>query len=116
MKLTKAFKSLLLVSLFAVLSVVSVSAASDSGVYGGNDKKSLTWAWHTGFAINGDYTQATATNRTGYPAYMKRVYARSGVDGSYSGWVASGTHSISHKDYGPYRTDLYDARFYWEYD
>ncbi len=97
-------------------SVVGVSAASASGRYGGADGKSINYDWHTGWNIQGDYTQATATNRADSKAYMKRTYARSGTEGSYSQWVSSGRHSISVKDFGPYKTDLYDARFYWDYD
>lgn len=97
-------------------SIMGVSAASGSGYYGGSDGKSISKEWHTGWNVSGDYTQAKASNRGGYTAYMKQVYARSGDDGSYSDWVRSGTNSVTHKDYGPYRTSKYEARFYWDYD
>ena len=116
MKLKKAFMSLLLMVSFALFFTITVGAASDDGFYGGYDGVSLTWEWHTGWNLNGDYTQATAANRPSKPAYMKRVYARSGDSGSYSEWVPSGTQSITQKDFGPYNTSLYDARFYWDID
>ncbi len=97
-------------------SILGVNAASASGRYGGWNGVSLNYSWHTGWNINGDYTQATATNRSDSTAFMKRVYARSGTDGSYSEWVRSGAHSISHKDFGPYGTNRYEARFYWDVD
>lgn len=97
-------------------STLGVSAASSSGRYGGPDGQSIDKEWHTGWNIQGDYLEATASNRSDSPAYQKRVYARSGTDGSYSEWVYSGRHSITHKDFGPYKTDLYEARFYWDYD
>lgn len=37
-------------------------------------------------------------------------------DGSYSEWISSGRTSVTHKNFGSYKTDLYDARFYWDYD
>lgn len=97
-------------------SVLGVSAASGSGRYGGWDGQSIDKEWWTGWNVQGDYTQAQATNRSDSPAYMKRVYARSGVEGSYSEWVPSGRTSISCKDFGPYKTDLYEAQFFWDED
>lgn len=97
-------------------SVLGVSAASGSGRYGGKDGKSINKQWHTGWNIQGDYTQATSSNRSDSAAYMKRVYARSGVEGCYSEWVPSGRSSITLKDFGPYKTDKYEAKFYWDYD
>ena len=97
-------------------SFIGVAAASETGRYGGNDGMSINKEWHTGWNVQGDYLEATASNRADSPAYQKRVYARSGVDGSYSEWVPSGRTSVTHKDLGPYHTDLYEARFYWDYD
>lgn len=97
-------------------SFITTIAASKSGTYGGTNGRSINKEWHTGWNVQGDYAYAKASNRSDSPAYQKRVYARSGTNGSYSEWVYSGQHSISHKDFGPYRTDLYEARFYWDYD
>ena len=76
------------------------------------DGKSINYEWHTGWNVQGDYTEETTSNRADSPSYQKRVFARSGADGSYSEWVPSGRTSLAHKDFVPYKTDLYDARFY----
>lgn len=96
--------------------VVGISAASGKGRYGGSDGMSIDKEWHTGINIIGNYTEGTASNRYDSPAYQKRVYVRSGENGSYSEWVSSGRHSITHKDFGPFGTDLYEVRFYWDFD
>lgn len=108
------FCAFLTVCIFAG-TVLGVTAASGSGFYGGTDGSSIRKEWHTGWNISGDYTLARATNCGGNKAYMKQVYSRSGDSGSYSDWVSSGTNSVSHKDFGPYGTDAYEARFYWDY-
>lgn len=95
--------------------LAGVSVASAGGRYG-DDGKAINYEWHTGWNVQGNYTEAPTSNRADSPAYQKRVFARSGADGSYSEWVPSGRTSVTHKDFVPYKTDLYDARFYWDYD
>lgn len=90
----------------------TVGAYSESGSYGGSDGKSIRSEWWTGWNITGDYTEAHAKEK--YGKYYKRVYARSGSEGSYCDWAGYGIEAWQ-KDMGPYSTRDYEARFYWDY-
>lgn len=113
MKKNNISKVLILCTLI-ISTAVGIKAYSYSGRYGGTDGKSINFVWWTGWNIQGDYTEATAANRPDSNSYWKQVYARCGEDGSYSEWAAPATKQIRHKDLGPYTTDKYEAKAFWQ--
>lgn len=98
-------------------SLIGISAYSYASTFGGKTDNDIDWMWWTGWNVQGDYTEAVATNRSGHAAYMKKADAKSGPGGyTTSGWVSSGTQEARAKDFGPHSTNEYSAYGYWGYD
>ena len=69
----------------------------------------------TGTSVRGLWVEGTmsAANVDGY-LYSKRVYARSGAEGTYSAWHEPSIRSVTHRDYGSFTNDYAEVRGEWK--